>query len=79
MRERMANRVADFVYTMLVEVFNAKDTADYAKEAIIEAGSYDLGPKVGILEQPAEWTVEKIREKAAQLDTDKGPQGDFDD
>ncbi|MCL7487667.1 MAG: class II fructose-bisphosphate aldolase [Desulfobulbaceae bacterium] len=78
-RERMAGRVADFLYTMLVEVCNAENTADYAREAIIEAGTYDLGPKVGIIEQPAEWTVEKIREKAARLDTDKGPQGDFDD
>ena len=78
-RERMAGRVADFVYTMLVDVFNATDSADYAKQALLEAGSYDLGPKVERLESPDEWTVEKIREKAALLDTDKGPDGDFDD
>ena len=75
----MANRVADFVHTMLVDVFNAADTADYAKEAIFAAGSYDLAPKVGCMEHADEWTVEKIREKAAQLNTDKGPDGDFDD
>jgi fructose/tagatose bisphosphate aldolase len=78
-RERMANRVADFVYTMLVEVFNADDTADYARQAIVDAGSHDLGPKVGRVEPAGEWTVEKIRQRAARLDSDKGPQGDFDD
>lgn len=78
-RERMARRVEDFVYTMLVEVFNADDTARYAVEAILEAGSFDLGPKTGRIESPEEWTEEKIHEKAAQLSTDKGPEGDFDD
>jgi fructose/tagatose bisphosphate aldolase len=78
-RERMAKRVEDFVYTLLVDVFNAADTADHAKQAIVDAGSYDLGPKVERLEQPEEWSEEKIRGKAALLDTDKGPEGDFDD
>lgn len=78
-RERMAGRVTDFVYSMLVDVFNAADSADYAKEAILSAGSYDLGPKINQLELPGEWSVEKIREKAALLDTDKGPEGDFED
>ena len=78
-RERMARRVEDFVYTMLVEVFNAGDTARYAVEAILEAGSYDLGPKTGRIESPEEWTEEKIRARARELDSDKGPEGDFDD
>ncbi|WP_028582929.1 class II fructose-bisphosphate aldolase [Desulfogranum mediterraneum] len=78
-RERMARRVEDFVYTLLVEVFNAGDTARYAVEAILEAGSYDLGPKTGRLEAAEEWSEEKIRERAALLDSDKGPEGDFDD
>lgn len=78
-RERMARRVDNFVYTMLVEVFNAGDTARYGVDAILAAGSYDLGPKVGRLESPEQWTVEKIRQRASTLDTDKGPQGDFDD
>lgn len=78
-RERMASRVADFVHTMLVEVFNAADTADYARQAIVDADSHDLGPKVGRVESAEEWTVEKIRQRAALLDSDKGPQGDFDD
>jgi hypothetical protein len=75
----MASRVADFVYTLLVDVFNAADTADYAMQAIVAAGSHDLGPKVGRVEPAEEWTVEKIRQRAARLDSDKGPRGDFDD
>ncbi len=78
-RERMTRRVEDFVYTMLVEVFNAGDTAKYAVDAVLEAGSYDMGPKTGRIESPDEWTEEKIRARAAELDTDKGPAGDFDD
>jgi len=78
-RARMAQRVEDFVYRMLIEVFNAGDTAPLALEAILEAGSYDLGPKVGRIEDPAGWTAEKMAARAAALDSDKGPAGDFDD
>ncbi len=78
-RERMVSRVEDFVYSMLVDVFNAADTADYALEIIEAAGSHDLGAKVERTESPDDWTPEKIRERAALLQTDKGPDGDFDD
>lgn len=78
-RERMARRVENFVYTMLVEVFNAADTARFGVEAILEAGSYDLGPKTGRIESPEAWTTATIRERAAAMNTDKGPQGNFDD
>lgn len=78
-RERMARRVEDFVYTLLVEVFNAADTARYGVEALLEAGSYDLGPKTGRIEPLEEWSESEIRKRAATLDTDKGPEGDFDD
>lgn len=78
-RERMAKGVEAFVYDLLVNVFNAKDTAPLAIEAILSAGSYDLGPKVGRLEDPKEWTEEKIKERGAKLKTDKGPKGDFSD
>ena len=78
-RERMVKRVEDFVYNMLANVFNAEDTADLAVAAINKAGSHDLGPKVERIEDPAEWTGDKIAERAATLDTDKGPEGDFDD
>ncbi len=78
-RERMTRGVEDFVYDLLTNVFNASDTAPIAIEAILKAGSYDLGPKVGRIEDPSEWTEEKIREKAKLLSSDKGPEGDFDD
>ncbi|NPA94810.1 MAG: class II fructose-bisphosphate aldolase [Thermodesulfobacteria bacterium] len=78
-RERMARDVEEFVYDLLVNVFNAADTAPIATDIILEAGSYDLGPKATRIEDPAQWTPEKIREKAKGLNTDKGPSGDFDD
>lgn len=78
-RERMAKRVEDFVYNMLTTVFNSQDTADYAIDAIIKAGSHDPGPKSKRIENPDEWTPDKIAAKAAAIDSDKGPEGDFED
>jgi len=78
-RERMAQGVEDFVYNLLTQVFNAQDTAPLALEAILEAESYDLGPKCKRIEDPNQWTGDKIQERAATLDSDKGPAGDFDD
>ncbi len=78
-RDRMAKGVEDFVYNMLTKVFNAEGTASLAKEAILRAGSYDLGPKAGRIENPAEWTREEIVKRAKTLTSDKGPEGDFED
>ncbi len=78
-RERMEKGVEEFVYDLLVDVFNARDTAHFAMEIILEAGSYDVGPKATRIEDPAEWTPEKIREKAMSIVREKGPAGDFDD
>ena len=78
-RERMAKAVEDFVYELLTDIFNAKNTAPLAIEAILKAGSYDLGPKCNRIEDPAEWTEDKLRERASKIDSDKGPEGDFDD
>lgn len=78
-RDRMAKGVEDFVYELLVNVFNAGDTASPAVNAILEAGSHDLGPKAGKIDNPDDWTDEQIRERAAGLSSDKGPEGDFDD
>ena len=78
-RERMVQGVEDFVYRLLMDVFNAGDTAPLAVEAILEAGSYDLGPKTGRIENPADWTTEKIRERAGSIGSKKGPKGSFDD
>jgi len=78
-RDRMAKRVEDFIYKMLVEVFNAKDTAPLAIAAILAAGSHDLGPKGSRIEDPAEWSEAKIVEKAKEISSDKGATGNFDD
>ncbi len=78
-RERMCKRVEDFVYNMLTDVFNAGDTADLAIEEIVKADSYDLGPKALRIENPDDWTKDKIVERAKTLVMDKGPEGDFDD
>jgi fructose-bisphosphate aldolase class II len=78
-RERMSKRVEEFVYNILTKVFNAVGTASLAKELILQAGSFDLGPKTELLENPQEWTRELIIERAKTLDVDKGSQGNFDD
>jgi fructose-bisphosphate aldolase class II len=36
-------------------------------------------PKPRRTEDPAEWTEEKLRARAAAMDVDKGEEGDFDD
>ena len=78
-RERMARRVEDFAYRMMVEVFNARDTAPLGIEAILEAGSHAAPAKARRLDKPADWTPDRIRERAAALQSDKGPQGNFED
>ena len=78
-RARMCKRVEDFTYNLLANVFNAEGSAELAIEAIHQAGSHDPGPNAQRTEDPAEWSTEKIIAKAAELDTDKGPEGDFDD
>jgi fructose-bisphosphate aldolase class II len=78
-RSRMVDAVAEFVYGLLTDVFNAAGTGALAIEELLAAGTYDLGPKAGRIEDPAAWTREKILERAASLSSDKGPEGDFDD
>lgn len=78
-RNRMVKRVEDFIYTMLTDVLNATDTAPLAVEAILDAGTCDPGPKADRIEDPLDWTNDRIVEKAAAIETDKGPEGDFDD
>jgi fructose-bisphosphate aldolase class II len=78
-RERMVKAVEDFTYDMLVNVFNAKDTAPLAIEAILKAGSYNLGAKATRIEDPVEWTESKIVEKAKLIGKPHGHEGNFDD
>jgi len=75
----MAARVESFIYELLVNVFNAQDTAAIALDAILSSQSFDPGIKAERLEDPAEWTEAKIGERAQALDVNKGPSGDFDD
>jgi fructose-bisphosphate aldolase, class II len=78
-RERMAKGVEDFVYDLLVKWFNAADTAPLAIEAILEKGSYDLGPKGSHIEDPKAWTKEKILERAKALHKKASSAGNYDD
>ncbi len=64
---------------MMTEVFNSRDTAPLAVEAILKAGSYDVGPKGTQIEDPAHWTRELIVERAKSISGDKGPEGNFED
>jgi fructose-bisphosphate aldolase, class II len=78
-RERSIQAVEEFVYNMLTDVFYATDTAALGVEAILKAGTHDLGPKAERIEKPAEWTPEKIRARAKTIGADKGAAGNFDD
>ena len=78
-RERMIQAVEEFVHNMIVNVFNSGDTAPLAIDEILRAGSYDLGPKASRIEDPQEWTEERILKRAEKLTRDKGPEGDFAD
>jgi len=60
-RQRMTEAVEEFTFYLLKEVFNASDTADTAKEILLDKKSCDPGPKAGRLEDPGDWTVEKIK------------------
>jgi fructose-bisphosphate aldolase class II len=72
-------RVEDFAYNMLVNVFNAKNTAPLAIDLILDTGSYRAKPKAKRIEDPQKWTPELIRQHGAQISSHKGPAGDFED
>jgi fructose/tagatose bisphosphate aldolase len=78
-RTRMEKAVEDFVYKLLTEVFNAADTAPLLYEEIMKVKTYAPAGKAKRIEDPAEWTESKIREKAKALAPVKGPAGNFDD
>lgn len=54
-RERMENDVADFVYDLLVNTFNAENAADLALDIITEAQSYIAPVKSVQIEDPETW------------------------
>lgn len=78
-RERMIEAVANFSKWLITDVFNAQDTANLVMEDILTANKPDPGPKAERIEDPADWTQERIIERAKTLSADKGPAGDFDD
>ena len=78
-RERMVRRVEDFAYHLMVNVFNAAETAPLAVQTILASASYDPGPKAERLEDPAEWIPEKIVSRARSIQSTKGPDGNFED
>ena len=79
-RERMEAAVEDFIYDLLANCFNAADTAPLAIEAILSAGSADLGPKAGRIEDPQQWTRDKILERAQALQKEETEtKGNYDD
>jgi fructose-bisphosphate aldolase, class II len=78
-RDRMCRGVEEFAFKMITEVLDSRDTAPLGIEAILKAGSHDLGPKGARIEEPAEWTDEKIVDRAKSIQSDKGPEGNFED
>ena len=79
-RERMEKPVEDFVYDLLVNCFNAADTAPLAVEEILRAGSCDVGVKASRIEKAGDWTPGKITERANKLHREEElPAGDFED
>jgi fructose-bisphosphate aldolase, class II len=78
-RESMVQGVEDFVYKLLVDVFNAENTASFAIEEIIKNNSYDPGFKAQKIEDKNNWSRKKIISRASKIFSNKGPEGDFDD
>ena len=78
-RERMSRRVEDFAYNLIVDVFNGAETAAIAIDHILKSGTFDPGQKAGRIDDPEDWTREKIIDRASQITSSKGPEGDFDD
>ncbi|NLT35303.1 MAG: class II fructose-bisphosphate aldolase [Gaiellales bacterium] len=78
-RARMISAVEDFVYHLLTDVFNASGTGSLGIDAILAAGSHDLGAKAGRIEDPAEWGRDKAIARAKALHREDATKGSFDD
>ncbi len=78
-RDRIVDGVEAFACNLMQNVLNSSGSATCAVEAILKAGSFDMGAKAKRIEDPAEWTGAGMAEKAASLNPDKGPAGHFDD
>ncbi|MGM0611370.1 MAG: class II fructose-bisphosphate aldolase, partial [Thermodesulfobacteriota bacterium] len=60
-RKRMVDAVEEFTLFLLKDVFNAGDTADTAKEIILDKKSFDPGPKAEKRENAGEWSPDRIK------------------
>lgn len=78
-KERMVKRVEEFIYNMVVNVFNSKDTAPLVLEEIFTAGIYEPAPKAKRIESPDEWTQEKIVRKATSITSPRESGRNYDD
>ncbi|MCF6247977.1 MAG: class II fructose-bisphosphate aldolase [Desulfobacula sp.] len=78
-QDRMAKDVEDFAFNLFTNVFNTTNTASFVIEHILQAKNHDPGPKAQTIESKSAWTKEKIIEKASLIESDKGPEGNFDD
>lgn len=78
-RDRMVKDVEKFVYFLLTDVFNTDGTGQIVIDKILKTKSHDPGTHAGKTEDESDWTTEKIIEKATNIVSDKGPEGDFDD
>jgi len=78
-RDGMIRGVEEFAYRLITTVFNSADTAPLALEAILANGTHRPRPKSNRIEDPAEWTRDKIVQRAADIVGNKGAAGDFDD
>lgn len=79
-RDRMAKDVEDFIFNLLTNVFNAGDTAPLVIEDILATGSHNPGKKADAIENPGEWTKDKIIRKGALITSDnENSDGNFDD
>jgi fructose/tagatose bisphosphate aldolase len=73
-KARIVKRLENFMIMLMTDVMNSAGTADLVIDAILEAEGPDLKTKAEQIHYPADWTVDAIREKAAQLEksTDDG-------
>ena len=75
----MIQAVEDFVYMLITDVFNGHDTRDRLSRRFSRPGLTTWRPKAHRIEDPAEWTEEKIKKKGTSLASDKGPAGNYED
>ncbi len=66
-RERMVKGVEDFVFNLLVNIFNAENTAPIVAEEILASGTFDPGPKAQVIENFDEWTKDEIIKKGKEF------------